>query len=139
LRVSAPQLLGQTTVLPILLGFVKRHPAVSLDFDANDRPVDMVGERVDIAVRITSQPPPAFVARRVGTISRVLCAAPAYLRARGVPRKAADLRAHACLLLTGRVAFDLWQLGADGRGSAIESLRIEPRLRLSNSVLLHEA
>ena len=86
LRVTAPQLFGQTTVLPLLLAFLKKAPAVSLDLELTDRSVDLVGERVDIAVRITTDPPSAFVARRVGEIGRVLCATPGYLRAHGTPR-----------------------------------------------------
>lgn len=94
-RVSAPLLLGQTRVVPILLAFQKTVPTVSLDLDLTDRAVDMVGERTDVAVRITSEPPPAFVARRVGVIRRVFCASPSYLRTRAAPRTPRDLEKHA--------------------------------------------
>lgn len=132
LRVTAPQLLGQTTVLPILLAFLKKAPAVSLDLELTDRSVDMVGERVDIAVRITAEPPPAFVARRVGEIGRVLCATPGYLRAHGTPRELSDLKDHSCLMLSGPGVADEWQLSG-------ENIRLVPRLRLSNTLALREA
>lgn len=132
LRVTAPQLFGQTTVLPILLAFLKKAPAVSLDLELTDRAVDMVGERVDIAVRITAEPPPSFVARRVGDIGRVLCAAPGYLRAHGTPRVPSDLKNHSSLMLSGPGLADEWQLSG-------ESLRRVPRLRLSSTLALREA
>jgi DNA-binding transcriptional LysR family regulator len=137
LRVTAPQLLGQMAVLPSLLAFLKKTPAVTLDFDLTDRTVDMVAERVDIAVRITSDPPPSFVARRVGVIRRVLCASPAYLRARGTPRAPADLAEHACLRLSGHGNSELWQLGNDKHGAV--SVRVLPRLRASGTLSLYEA
>lgn len=139
LRVSAPQLLGQTRVLPILLTFIARHPAISLDLDLTDRSVDMVGERVDIAVRITSEPPPAYVARHVGSLRRVLCASPAYLRTRSDLRSPRDLQDHSCLVLGGPSTTDIWKLGSSERGSGAQSIRVTARVRLSNTLALYEA
>lgn len=139
LRVSAPLLLGQKRVLPILIEILKKTPGVSLDLDLSDRVVDMVGERIDIAVRITAEPPPSFVARRVGTVRRVLCASPAYLRSRRAPRKPSELLHHACLLLAGHNPTGAWQFRAPGAAAASESVRVTPRLRVSNTVSLLEA
>jgi LysR family transcriptional regulator, transcriptional activator for dmlA len=137
LRVSASLLLGQVQVLPLLLAFLKKAPALSLDLELTDRVVDMVGERIDVAVRVTSEPPAAFVARRVGTVQRLLCASPGYLRSAGTPRTPADLSEHSCLQLAGDVA-EAWSFRAD-RGGAPIGVRITPRLRFSNSAAVHEA
>ncbi len=139
LRVSASLLLGQTRVVPIVLAFMKKTPAVSLDLDLTDRAVDLVGERIDVAVRITSDPPPAFVARRVGTLRRVLCASPSYLRARRAPQIPAELTEHTCLLLSGAAAWPVWNFLPLGSGGAPESVRVSGRLRVSNTISLHEA
>ena len=138
LRVSAPLLFGQTRVLPILIEFLKETPGVSLDFDLSDRVVDMIGERIDIAVRITSQPPASFVARRVGTVRRALCASPAYLRTRRTPRKPSDLAEHACLLISGHGSANVWHFRPENAQSP-ESVRVSPRLRVSNTLSLLEA
>src|ERR1041384_782170 len=53
LRISAPLVFGQTRVAPALIGFMKQNPAVSIDLDLTDRFVDLVEERVDVAVRVT--------------------------------------------------------------------------------------
>ena len=140
LRVSAPLLLGQVRVLPLLLAFVKKATALSLDLELTDRVVDMVGERIDIAVRITLEPPPSsFVARRVGVVQRVLCASPAYLRAAGAPRAPAELAEHSCLQLSGDSAAELWSFRARADAGAPVSVRVVPRLRFSSTTAIHEA
>jgi DNA-binding transcriptional LysR family regulator len=136
-RVSASQFFGQGRVAPILVGFQKKFPRVSLDLDLTDRPVDMVGERTDVAVRITAAPPPSFVARRVGSIRRVLCASPAYLKNAPPPRRPGDLDRHSCLLIGGPSASPYWHFASDGAPRT--SARIEPRLRVNSTLALHEA
>lgn len=139
LRVSASLLLGQVRVLPLLLAFLKKSPALSLDLELTDRAVDMVGERIDIAVRITSDPPASLVARRVGVVRRVLCASPSYLRASGAPRAPADLAQHNCLQLSGDAGADTWSFRSKGAGGGPVSVRVVPRLRFSSTVAVHEA
>ena len=136
-RVSAPQLLGHTRVAPILVRFQKAFPLVSVDLDLTDRTIDMVGERIDVAVRITAAPPPAFVARHVGTLQRVLCASPAYLRGRRAPRSAADLAQHACLVLAGPSLSPTWTFVPE-RGPS-ETVRLDARLRATSTLALYEA
>lgn len=124
LRVSASLLLGQVHVLPSLLGFLKKAPRVALDLELSDRVVDLVSERIDVAVRITASPPPAFVARRVGSVANVRCASPGYLKAHGVPSSPTELAQHSRLQLLD--------------GASVESSGAA-RLRFSTSVAVHEA
>jgi DNA-binding transcriptional LysR family regulator len=124
LRISASLLLGQVHVLPILLSFLKKAPRVALDLELSDRAVDLVSERIDVAVRITASPPPSFVARRVGSVASVRCASPGYLKGHGVPRSPAELAQHSRLQLLDGAA-------TEDSGSA--------RLRFSSSVAVHEA
>jgi DNA-binding transcriptional LysR family regulator len=139
LRVSASLLLGEVRVLPMLLRFLKKAPALSLDLELTDRVVDMVGERIDIAVRITPEPPASFVARRVGVVQRLLCASPGYLHATGVPRAPADLAEHSCLQLSGDAATALWSFRSTSAGGAPVSVRVVPRLRFSSTAAIREA
>lgn len=139
LRVSAPALFGQVRVLPLLLAFMKRYPTLALDLELTDRVVDMVGERIDIAVRITPEPPASFVARRVGVVQRLLCASPGYLRASGSPRSPAELVDHTCLQLSGGAAAEPWTFRSKGVGGAPVSVRVAPRLRFSSTTAIHEA
>jgi LysR family transcriptional activator of dmlA len=138
LRITAPLVFGQTRVAPALLSFMKKAPAVSIDLDLTDRFVDLVEERIDVAVRVTAAPPPSFVARRVGSMRRVLCASPAYLRARSVPQEPADLSDHACLLFAGPQSSAVWDFPAQN-GGPLATVRVDPRLRVSSMTALLEA
>jgi DNA-binding transcriptional LysR family regulator len=139
LRVTAPLLLGQTRVLPLLFEFLATMPHVTLDLDLNDRVVDMVAERIDIAVRVTGAPPPLFVARRVGTVRRIFCASREYLAGRDVPRTPGDLAHHACLVLAGHGAPDVWQFGPPRPSGPTQTVRVNPRLLVNNTFSLLDA
>jgi DNA-binding transcriptional LysR family regulator len=103
LRVSAPVLLGRQCVAPILVAFARQHPKLELDLRFSDHLVDLVEERIDLAVRIGPLPDRAGqIARRLGSFDMVVCAAPDYLAARGVPARPEDLSEHHCLFFSRR-------------------------------------
>jgi len=77
LRVTAPSVLGHVRVLPIVLRFQRENPGLRVHLDLSDRIVDLVGEGIDVAIRMTSKPPASFVARKLDDDLRVLCASPA--------------------------------------------------------------
>jgi DNA-binding transcriptional LysR family regulator len=110
-----------------------------MELELTDRMVDLVAERVDVAVRLTAEPPPSFVARRVGVVRRVLCASPAYLRTQPAPRTPSDLTQHNCLLLASPVAAETWKFRATPGNAAPITVRVSGRLRASNTLSLHEA
>jgi DNA-binding transcriptional LysR family regulator len=137
-RVSASQLLGQVRVAPLLHTVMKQMPAVSLELELTDRVVDLVAERIDLAVRITAEPPPSFVARRVGSVRRVLCASPEYLRQQRAPRSPRELTEHACLALSAPGNVVAWSFRGDHEQSP-QRVRLSPRLRVNSSMALYEA
>jgi DNA-binding transcriptional LysR family regulator len=106
LRVDVPTAFGRMLLVPALPGFLDRYPDLQLDLRFNDRVVDLVAERIDVAIRVGTVRPPAYVARRIATTRRVVCATPAYFAAHGRPATPADLRGHRLLGLvngaTGR-------------------------------------
>lgn len=77
--------------------FQSRYPRIETELLTVDRAVDLVGERIDLAVRITNRLDEGVVARRLATCRSVLCASPAYLKRRGRPERPEDLKAHACI------------------------------------------
>lgn len=83
LRVNAPVSFGIVQLAALLPGFRARFPQVELDLSLSDRLVDMVEEGFDVALRITRQPAPTLIARQLGTVRLVPCAAPAYLARAG--------------------------------------------------------
>jgi len=73
------------------------HPGVRIELDMTDRPIDLVAEGYDLAVRIGSLVDSSLIARRLAAIRMVICASPAYFDRAGIPRIVADLGDHECL------------------------------------------
>lgn len=97
LRVTTSGSFAEAQLTFALVDFQKRHPAVEIVLSAGDRTTDLVGERIDLAVRITKAPDPSLIARPLARCRSVLCAAPAYLRQHGSPQTVSELRDHRCV------------------------------------------
>jgi DNA-binding transcriptional LysR family regulator len=96
LRVSMPSSFGRQHVSPVISDFLRRYPGVSVDLRLTDQLVDLV----DVAIRVGVLKYSSLVARRLAVNRRVLCAAPAYLAARGTPHHPTDLAQHECMILS---------------------------------------
>ena len=97
LRVDVPVAFGRYLLLPALPDFTRRYPDIELDIRLNDRTVDLVAERVDVALRVGPLQQAGLVARRVAQINIVTCASPTYLADHGEPITPDDLRGHRLL------------------------------------------
>jgi DNA-binding transcriptional LysR family regulator len=118
LTVTAPVLFGRRYVAPIVSDFLQRHQKVSAELVLVDRLVNLVEEGIDVAVRISRLPDSSLVAIPVGTVRRVVCASPEYLRRAGTPRDPQELRAHSCVRHTGFGRGD-WQFRVGRRTVAV--------------------
>ena len=92
LRIAAP--IGFGGLLASVLAPLRNYPKLTLRLLMDDALVDVIAERVDIAVRVGAQPDSSLVARKLGTLRAQLCASPAYLAARGWPQHPQDLAHH---------------------------------------------
>ena len=117
LRVDMPGALAKTFIIPQLPAFLARHPLVRLELGMGLRPVQLLEESVDCVIRLGDQSDSSLVARRVGTMTSVCCASPAYLREHGTPRSPDELSAHSCVNYmsnrTGRILD--WEFARDGQ------------------------
>ena len=86
LTITAPVLFGCKYVTPVVTECLQRYPDVTIACWFLDRVVNMMDEGIDVAVRIGDLPDSSMQAIRVGTVRRVICAAPAYLEERGIPQ-----------------------------------------------------
>ena len=100
LRVDVPVAFGENLLLPALPEFTRRYPLVELEVRFNDRIVDLVGEAVDVALRVGNVQQAGLVVRKVSGINMVTCASSAYLELHGEPRTPDDLREHRLLGVT---------------------------------------
>lgn len=97
LRIATSPSLAQSQLTAALVEFQSQHPRVDLELHAVDRALNLVEERIDLAVRITNALDPGFVARKLAVCRSLLCASPRYLRRHGRPVDAAALKAHNCI------------------------------------------
>ncbi len=97
LRIAAPYNFGRTTIAPRLPPFLARHPGVVVSLELSSRPVDLLADEADIAVRVGNPHGDRLVARRLATDRLLLCAAPSWLTAHPAPSTPQDLAAHRLL------------------------------------------
>lgn len=125
LCVTASMLFGKMYVTPIVLRFLERYPQTQVSCVFVDRVVNLMEEGIDVAVRIGELPDSSLQAIRVGSVRRVICAAPAYLAAHGIPQRPEDLAQHTLISATGVTPAPQWRLMADGASTLFD---IRPRL-----------
>jgi DNA-binding transcriptional LysR family regulator len=137
LRVSAPMSFGFLHLAPAVPDFLDRYPDVEIELAMNDRYVDLVDEGFDMAVRIGKLEDSSLVARKLAPARRTVCAAPAYLQARGIPASPDDLKAHECLCYSNVGLSQEWRfVRPDGRPWPVE---VRGRLHANNGDALRAA
>ena len=120
LRISATVGFGRRIVAPLLHGFRARYPEIAIDLLLDDRTLDFSADRLDVAFRNGRMEDSQVIAKRLLPMPLLVCAAPAYLRAHGMPRQVEDLDEHACIhfrTASGRICE--WEFKLGGRISKV--------------------
>jgi LysR family transcriptional regulator for bpeEF and oprC len=117
LRADVPVVLGRRLIAPHLGTFLGRHPHLALHLSMENRSQDLIGRGWDCAIRIAALPDSSLIARRLGAVRWITCAAPDYLARAGEPASLADLARHNCLgfMPIGERAPAPWRFECDGR------------------------
>lgn len=141
LRISCSQSLAQQVLASAVAAYLQRHPQVAVDVQADNRVVNLVEERIDLAVRVTGVLDPNLVARRLGQCASVVCAAPSYLAAHGTPRRVEDLALHNCLTYTyfGRSLWRFTGPGEAGGPAQEQAVAVGGNFTASESLVLQAA
>ncbi|MFW9267462.1 LysR family transcriptional regulator [Pseudomonas sp. D2-30] len=113
LRISASPSFGQSQLASAMAEYVQRYPGVSVDLQMLDRTVNLVDERIDLAIRMSNDLDPNLIARRLTVCRSVICASPRYLREHSTPQRVEDLSQHNCLTHS-YVGKSLWHFEQDG-------------------------
>ncbi|KAA5836823.1 MULTISPECIES: LysR family transcriptional regulator [Pseudomonas] len=113
LRISASTSFGQAQLADAMAAYVKRYPGVSIDLQMLDRAVNLVDERIDLAIRASNDLDPNLIARRLTVCRSVICASPAYLREHPTPQRVEELSQHNCLTHS-YFGKSLWHFEQDG-------------------------
>lgn len=136
IRVALSAGFGRMHVLPHLAAFFALYPGMSVDADVSDHHINLIENRIDVAIRIGTLSDSSLVARLIGSGETALVASPAYLARRGRPDSPADLASHDCVTFIADSGTRPWEFAGPGG-----SIRIEPKgpVRTSDADYLRSA
>jgi DNA-binding transcriptional LysR family regulator len=135
LRISAPTNFASRHLLPLISEFNQIYPEVRVELMCTDRIIDLVDEGYDLAIRITNNPGPDLIARRLCCCRHVMVASPGYLTKHAKPQAPDALAEHACLLFA-YLPGAMWPLSRYGNDY---SVKIIPTIKSNNPDVLLEA
>lgn len=136
LRISVAIGFGINVLGELLPGFLRRCPNVDVILELSSMYVGLVGDRIDVAIRIGPMPDSTILATRLGVLRQYLCASPEYLDRRGTPLTIDDLRQHDLVYLAvaaGRK--QNWHFSKDGE--TVEHKQ-SPRVSVNDALTIHK-
>ena len=119
LRVTAPIVYGEKCIVPLLPRLTEKYPSLSIELMLSDVFVDLIEERIDIAVRLGTLQDSSYIARQIQHLEYSICASPEYLRKQGTPALPAELSKHNCLLFP-RTGYNMNWHFKDAAGAVTE-------------------
>jgi len=136
LTVTASVTFGRSALAPVVCGFLSQHPRVTASVLLLDRIVNLVEEGIDVAVRIGPLPDSSLIAKRIGTVRRVLVASPDYLSRRGTPTAPTDLKLHSVIAFTGLMPNREWRFN---NGQSPNSVVLNPTFEINDALAAIQA
>ena len=130
IRISCSQFVAEDILVP---DFVKtlhqRYPTIVLDLHIADQRVDLIEERIDLAIRIAQELDPSLISRKLGNCESTICASPAYLQSTTAPTRPEDLGRLNCLTYS-YFEDGIWRLGND---DTLESVSVSGNFSANGS------
>ncbi|NYT37800.1 LysR family transcriptional regulator [Allopusillimonas soli] len=137
IRVSAPMSFGLSRLAPITPGFLAAYPEVELDIQFDDKQVDLVAERFDLALRIASLADSSLLARRLCEVRILLVGSPAYFAQHGKPRHPRDLQRYKALWYSYSRGGTSWRFRHKKHGDFAQA--VPSQMRANNAEALTPA
>lgn len=128
LSITAPVLFGQMYVASILTEYLQQNPSVAVRAAFYDRVSNLLDEGLDVAIRIGHLKDSSIYATPVGSVQRLVCASPDYLKKHGMPSHPSDLTDHEIIQATSIEPSTTWQFESS---TGKESVKVTPRLQCS--------
>lgn len=136
LRITAAVTFAQVNVVPLLPEFAKRYPELSFELLLTDKFLDLVEERVDLALRLGRLTESSMIAHRLCDMVYVAAASPEYLRRRGQPNTPSELEHHECLRYPVAGYGPRWRFRATG--GVVTEVPVHGRVVATNGVALRQ-
>jgi DNA-binding transcriptional LysR family regulator len=136
LRVSSPVSFAQLNIVPLLPELAELHPELIFELILTDAKLDLLEERIDVAIRIGDTPEKGLAFKKISPMVARVCASPAYLEKHGRPKTPSDLEQHNCMVLNQPGFGDRWHF-TDPSGARSE-IQVQGQLRTSNAMTLKQ-
>lgn len=136
-RITASVAFGLEQLVPLLPRLREALPEVELELLLEDGMVDLVGQGIDLAIRLAPAPSGDLISTRLGRTRYLVCASPRYLKAHDAPTKPQDLSAHACLRYALPGLRSVWKF--QGQDRDITEVAVNGPVTISNAMALRQA
>ena len=135
LTISAPAGFGRQHVAPLIPSFLAEHQQVRITLNLNDRVVDLIGDNIDVAIRIAALNDSNLIGVKLADNKRVVVAAPAYLKRYGTPQTIEDLTRHNCLAFNNDGSQRGWTFRQNGKNV---TLKVNGNMVCNDGEVLHD-
>ncbi|MGS0740631.1 LysR family transcriptional regulator [Glaciimonas sp. GG7] len=135
LLISAPAGFGRQHVAPLMPSFLAEHRDVTLTLNLNDRVVDLIGEGIDVAIRIASLSDSSLIGTKLADNQRIVVASPAYIKRHGKPQSLDDLAKHNCLAMSSDGSQRGWTFRHNGK---VVTMKVAGNLFCNDGQVLHD-
>ena len=135
LIISAPAGFGRQHVAPLIPSFLTEYRDVSVTLNLNDRVVDLIGEGVDVAIRIADLADSNLIGVKLADNKRVVVAAPEYLKKFGTPHSLDELSRHHCLTISSEGSQRGWTFRQNGKNVV---LKVQGNMACNDGAVLHD-
>ncbi|WP_420473321.1 LysR family transcriptional regulator [Noviherbaspirillum sp. ST9] len=135
LLISAPAGFGRQHVAPLIPSFLAHHGNVSVTLNLNDRVVDLIGEGIDVAIRIAALSDSSLIGVKLADNKRVVVASPAYIKKHGAPGSLDELAKHNCLAMSSEGSQRGWTFRQNGKNV---TLKVTGNMVCNDGAVLHD-
>lgn len=122
IKLTVPLSFGVSQLASPINRFLSENPEIEIEVDLNDRPLDLIEENVDLAIRVGDMEDSSLIARKLANVHFAVCASPDYLRQHGEPRHPAELAGHEVLVYSNTTVGRQWFYEQEGK-------QISPRMK----------
>lgn len=137
LRITAPVVLGETIIAPIIAEFMELYPKLSLSLNLTNQVTDLVSEGYDLGIRLATQlPDSSLMARQLAMSKTLLCASPNYCDKYGYPSTPEELRSHNCLVFRNDITAQWGFKSANGKTI---NIKVNGRLCINSGEAIRHA
>jgi len=136
LRINVAIPFGERNIVPLIPGFLALYPELKIDLSLEDRKIDLVEERVDLAIRIGRLDDSSIVARKLADNQFVICASPKYFEIHSYPKTPEDLTKHNCIINKNIYHSNAWQFS---KGKSMQLISVSGNFQANSGGALYSA